>query len=51
MLFGLMEKPKQLYVLLALVECDFTIAHFDLWMPKGAHDIFALTINILRELE
>jgi hypothetical protein len=51
MLFGLMEKPKQLYVLLALVECDFTIAHFDLWMPKGAHDIFAPMINFLGELD
>ncbi len=51
MLFRLMEKPKQLYVLLALVECDFTIAHFDLLMPKGAHDIFAATINFLGELD
>jgi len=49
MLFGLMEKPKQLYVLLALVECEFTIAH--LWMPKGAHDIFALMKNFLGELD
>jgi thiosulfate reductase cytochrome b subunit len=51
MLFGLMEKPKQLHVLLALVKCDFIIAHFDLWMPNGAHDIFASTINFLGELD
>jgi hypothetical protein len=51
MLFGLIEKPKQLYVLLALLECDFRIAHFDLRMPKVAHDIFALIINFLEELD
>jgi hypothetical protein len=42
-----MEKIKQSYVLPTLVECHSTIASFVLWMPKGAHDIFALVINFL----
>jgi hypothetical protein len=45
---GLVEKTKQLYVLLVLVECDSTNASFDLWMSKAGHDIFALEINFLR---
>jgi hypothetical protein len=42
------EKTKQSYILLALVECHSTIASFDLWMSKGGHDIFALVIKFLR---
>ncbi len=42
-----MEKPKQLYVLLASIKCHFAIASFDLWMSKGGHDIFVLVINFV----
>jgi hypothetical protein len=42
------EKTKQSYNLLALVECHSKIASFDLWMSKGGHDIFALVINFLK---
>ncbi len=41
----LVEKTKQLHVLLALAKCNFLIVNFDLWMSKGVHDIFALMIN------
>jgi hypothetical protein len=40
------EKTK-LYVLPALVDCYYIIASFDLWMSKGAYDIFALVIKFL----
>jgi hypothetical protein len=40
----LMEKTKQLYVILALIKCYSTNASFDLWMSKTTHDIFALDI-------
>ncbi len=36
-----------MYVLPILVECNFTIVSFDLWMSKGMHDIFTLVINFL----
>jgi hypothetical protein len=38
---------KQIYVLPKLIDCIFATTSFDLWMSKGAHDIFALIINIL----
>jgi hypothetical protein len=41
----LVEKTNQLYVILALVECHFTRANFDLWMFKGAYDVFPLVIH------
>jgi hypothetical protein len=41
----LVEKIKKFHVLLALVECNFAISNFDLWMSKGMHDIFAFVIN------
>jgi hypothetical protein len=44
-LLGLVEKTSQQYVLPTLVDCFFTIANFDLWMFKGAYDVFALMIN------
>ncbi len=28
-------------------KCYYVITNFDLWMSKGAHDVFALVINIL----
>jgi hypothetical protein len=30
-----------------LTNCNSAIVNFDLWMSKGAHDIFALVINFL----
>jgi hypothetical protein len=45
---SLVEKIKQLYVLLASRECHSTITSFDLWMSIGGHDIFALAIKFLR---
>jgi hypothetical protein len=46
----LMEKTKQLVVFPTLVECHFAIASFDLWMSKGAYDVFALVINFCQGL-
>jgi hypothetical protein len=43
----LVEKTKQLYVLLALVNYYY-VTSFHLWMSKGAYDIFAFVINFLR---
>jgi hypothetical protein len=34
------EKTKQLYVLLALIDYYYVTRSFDLWMSKGAYDIF-----------
>jgi hypothetical protein len=39
---------NQLYVLLTLTKCKISTISFILWMPKGAHDIFALVIKILK---
>jgi hypothetical protein len=46
-LLGLVEKIRELYVLLALVECDTTTSNFNLWMSKGVYDMFALVLNFL----
>jgi len=35
-------------LLLTLAKCDSTIIIFDVHMSKGAHDIFTLVINILK---
>jgi hypothetical protein len=43
----LVQKTKQTYVLLLLDECYCVITSFDLWMSKGAHDVFALVITFL----
>jgi hypothetical protein len=43
----LVEKTKQLYVLPILAKHNSTITSFDLWLSKGAHDIFVFVINIL----
>jgi hypothetical protein len=40
------EKTNELHVLPTLVECFFATTSFDLWMSKGANDVFALVINI-----
>ncbi len=42
-----MEKTKQIYVLPKLTYCIYATTSFDLWMSKGAHDIFALVMNFL----
>ncbi len=42
-----MKKTKQVYVLSKLIDHIFAIGSFDLWMSKGAHDIFAFVINFL----
>ncbi len=42
-----MEKTKQIYVLPKLTNCICAIASFDLWMSKGAHDIFAFVVSFL----
>jgi hypothetical protein len=42
----LVERIKQLYVLLALEKCNSTTS-FNLWMSKNVHNIFALVINFL----
>ncbi len=43
----LVEKTKQVYVSQNLTNCIFATTSFDLWMSKGAHDIFALIIIFL----
>ncbi len=43
----LVQKTKKNYVLLEFSQCVSTITNFDLWMSKGAYDIFALVINFL----
>ncbi len=42
-----MEKTKETYVLPLLNDCYCATTNFDLWMSKGAHDVFALVINFL----
>ncbi len=39
-----LEKNNQLYVLLALASCYSVTTSFDMWMSKGAYDIFAFVI-------
>jgi len=46
-LSNLFEKIKQLYVLLSLADCYYVTTNFDLWMSKGAYDIYALVIKFL----
>jgi hypothetical protein len=43
---NLVEKIKQIYFCL-LNKCYCVIASVDLWVFKGAHDVFALVINFL----
>jgi hypothetical protein len=44
---SLVEKTKQLYVLLTLAKHYFVIVSFDFWMSKEAYDVFALGIYFL----
>jgi hypothetical protein len=43
----LVENFKETYVLPLLNDYCCAIASFDLWMSKGAHDVFALVIIFL----
>jgi hypothetical protein len=47
-LLSFVEKTKQKYVLLLLDNYIIIIASFEVWMSKGARDIFALVVNISR---
>jgi hypothetical protein len=38
------EKTKEIYVLPWLNDCSCATTNFDLWMFKGAHDVFILVI-------
>jgi hypothetical protein len=49
MLLDLVKKTKQACVLLILAKCVFVTRSFDLWMSKGAHDVFALVLNFLEK--
>jgi hypothetical protein len=44
-LLGLVKKINQLYVVPTLAKCHSVTTSFDLWMFKGACDLFALVIN------
>jgi hypothetical protein len=46
-LFNLVEKTKQICVLPKFTNCISTTISFELWMPKGVHDIFSFIINFL----
>jgi capsule polysaccharide modification protein KpsS len=43
-LMSFVEKAKQKYILLLLNNYIVIITSIDLWMSKGAHDIFALVL-------
>jgi hypothetical protein len=43
----LVEKTKETYVLPLLNDYNCATTSFDLWMSKGAHDVFVLVINVL----
>jgi hypothetical protein len=43
----LVKKSKEFYVFLVLKEYHYATASFDIWMSKGAYDVFALVINLL----
>jgi hypothetical protein len=46
-LLGLVKKTNQLYVVPTLAKCHYATTSFDLWMFKGACDVFALVIYFL----
>jgi hypothetical protein len=47
-LLSLVKKINQKYVLPLLNDYTTITTRYGLWMSKGAHDIFALVVNILR---
>jgi hypothetical protein len=46
-LFELVEKTKETYVLPSQNDRSCAIVNFDLWMSKLAHDVFVLVIKYL----
>jgi hypothetical protein len=48
-LLDLVQKTKDVYVFTRTFSSMSTTASFDLWMSKGAYDIFTLVINFLDE--
>jgi hypothetical protein len=46
-LLKLVEKTKETFVLPLLNDYSCVITIFDLWMFKGAHDVFVLVIMFL----
>ncbi len=46
---NLIEKTKQTFVLLVLVDYVFVITNFNLSMSKGAHEVFVSIVNFLGE--
>jgi hypothetical protein len=44
--FGLVVKTMFTSVHLALANCISTIYTFDLWMSKGAHDVFVVVVIV-----
>jgi len=44
-----LDEKENKHVLLVLVDCVFIITNFDLWMSKGAHNVFSLVMNFLKE--
>ncbi len=47
-LFNLVEKMSKNIACITymLAKCLLTMATFDLWMSMGAHDVFALVVNL-----
>jgi hypothetical protein len=43
----LVEKTMFTYVHPTLLNCILATCTFDLWMSKGAHDVFAIVVNFL----
>jgi hypothetical protein len=46
-IFSLVGKTMEWYVMLALDSCVIAIASFSLWMSRSGHDTFALVINFI----
>jgi hypothetical protein len=46
-LHELVENFKETYVLPLLNDYSCVTANFNLWISKGAHDVFVLVINVL----
>jgi hypothetical protein len=43
----LVKKLKEFYVFLTLEKYQYVTISFDIWMSKGAYDVFALVTNFL----
>ncbi len=44
---GLVKKTMLTYVHPTLTDCISTTCTFDLWMSKGAHDVFTIVVNFV----